>query len=407
MTRPVGLLVLVLALLVMAGPSPADEGADHEGVAQSPAHDLPADHPRVTSHPPVPPIAQYGQIQFRLGRGNVKAILVEDRFTWVGTSNGLIRYQPDIDRIRKFDNTSGLLSNGIFHISRVRGELWVGTYGGGLSVLNPETGAWRNYNIPHGMGDSFVYDVLDASNGDIWIATWSGANRILGGQLDDPENWLLYTVENTAGGLPNDWVYALAEGANGEVWLATEGGLARFAGDAWTHWSHRDGLGASYEAVKADQPFKEDPSKHSAHHARQKKDQGLEDIEVAYNPNYIVSLVVDRDGTVWAGTWGGGLSRFDGTRWRTFTVADGLPGNHIFALARDHGDAIWAGTSRGMAWYDGETFHVFDRNDGLASEVVFSIAFEESGDVWVGGLASVTWFPDGSAEQSGVEDRGD
>jgi ligand-binding sensor domain-containing protein len=71
--------------------------------------------------------------------------------------------------------------------------------------------------------------------------------------------WDLYTVENTKGGLPNDWVYGLAEGRNGDIWLATEGGMAKFANNRWENWNHAKGLGASYDRVKKDIAFKNDP----------------------------------------------------------------------------------------------------------------------------------------------------
>lgn len=340
-------------------------------------------------------------VQFSIGPANAKTILAERDQAWIGTSNGLIHYDPKTDRYIRYDNTSGLLSNGIFHVSRIDEEIWVGTYGGGLSVRSP-SGQWRNYNIPSGMGDAFVYDVLKARNGDIWIATWSGANRVIDGAMDDIESWRLYTVENTEGGLPNDWVYGLSEGANGEIWLATEGGLARFTEEGqWAHWTHEQGVGAPYERVQADQPFKNDPGQFSSHHARQKVEQGLEDVQVAYNPNYVVSLEVDDEGNVWTGTWGAGLSRFDGRTWRTYTVADGLPGNHVFALGRDGQGRIWAGTSRGLARFDGKGFVALGKDDGLVSQVIFSIAFAEDGDLWVGGLGGVTWFPHGMTDRSG------
>ena len=95
----------------------------------------------------------------------------------------------------------------------------MGTYGGGLSLLDEKTGQWKGYNIPEGLGDAFVYDVLTARNGDIWIATSSGVNRVRGGNLDDRSKWDLFTVENTRGGVPNDWVYGLAEGER----MATSG----------------------------------------------------------------------------------------------------------------------------------------------------------------------------------------
>ena len=106
--------------------------------------------------------------------------------------------------------------------------LAVGTYGGGLSLLDEKDETWETFNIPDGLGDAFVYEVMETRGGDVWIATWSGVNRIRGGELRDRSKWELYTVDNTKGGLPNDWVYGLAEGKNGEIWLATEGGLARF-----------------------------------------------------------------------------------------------------------------------------------------------------------------------------------
>jgi hypothetical protein len=216
--------------------------------------------------------------------------------------------------------------------------------------------------------------------------------------MDKVENWLLYTVENTDGGLPNDWVYGVAEGANGEIWLATEGGLARFHDSKWVHWTHKEGLGAPYEQVAGDMPFRNDPGQYSSHHARQKVEQGLQNIEVAYNPNYIVSLTVDRAGTVWAGTWGGGLSRFDGTAWRTFTVTDGLPGNHVFALDTDPQGDVWIGTSRGLARLVDDRFVTYGRAEGLYSEVIFAIEFGVEGDAWFGGLEGITWFaPDAQA----------
>ena len=67
----------------------------------------------------------------------------------------------------------------------------------------------------------------------------------------------------------------------------------------------------------------------SAHHAKQKQEMGLQNVDVAYNPNYIVSLKVDHDGIVWAGTWGGGLARYDGKQWKNYTVANGLPGSRV------------------------------------------------------------------------------
>lgn len=327
---------------------------------------------------------------FRVGNKNVKRLFVDGDLVWVGTSGGAVRYDTKTDEYKLFDTQSGLLSNGVFHVSKVDGRIALGTYGGGLSLLDPKSQQWDTYNIPEGLGDAFVYDVLKAKNGDLWIATWSGVNRVRGGDLKDRSKWELYTVENTKGGLPNDWVYGLAEGRNGEIWLGTEGGLARFNQGRWDNWNHAKGLGADYERVKGHIQYNTDPSKVSEHHAKQKQEMGLEKIDVAYNPNYIVSLAVDAQGAVWAGTWGGGLSRFDGQKWTQYTVSEGLPGNHVFMLYTDPKGQMWVGTNNGLArMVDGKFTQTLTTEDGLFNNVVFSMTTTADGTLWVGSYGGV------------------
>jgi ligand-binding sensor domain-containing protein len=378
-----------------AGTRPA-EVASAAAPAAAPARSVPA------SHPPMP-AAQEPQREgkvvgndpsqkfthFRVGNKNVKRIFTDGDVTWVGTSGGAVRYDTRTDEYKLYDIKSGLLSNGIFYVGRLQGRLVLGTYGGGMSLLDEAGQTWDTYNIPEGLGDAFVYDVLQARNGDVWVATWSGVNRIRGGALKDRSKWDLYTVDNTKGGLPNDWVYGLAEGRNGDIWLATEGGLALHRGGKWQNWNHARGLGAPYEKVKNQIEFKTDPSTVSQHHAKQKEEMGLSGVDVAYNPNYIVALAVDDEGVVWAGTWGGGLSRYDGKAWKTYTVDDGLPGNHVFALHIDARKRLWIGTNNGLATPKDGRFEVLTTADGLFSNRVFSMATGADGTMWVGSYGGV------------------
>lgn len=327
---------------------------------------------------------------FRVGNKNIKSIYIDGKVVWIGTSGGVIRYDTRNNGYKLFDVKDGLLSNGIFYVGRVKGQIAVGTYGGGLSLLNESTGSWKTYNIPEGLGDAFVYDVITVANGDIWIATWSGVNRIRGGQLDDRSKWDLYTVENTNNGLPNDWVYGLAEGKNGDVWLATEGGMARFNGGRWTNWNHAKGIGADYARVRENISFTNDPGRVSSHHARQKEEMGLAEINNAYNPNYVIAMEVDHQGQVWAGTWGGGLSRFDGKRWTTYTTGEGLPGNHIFVLHVTAKGLLWIGTNNGLVtWRNGKFSKPLTTADGLFANGVFSMATTDDGAMWLGSFGGL------------------
>lgn len=335
---------------------------------------------------------------FRVGNRNVKGMLADGNNVWVGTSGGAIRYDLTSNDYKLYDvKNKSLISNGVFHVSKLRGKIIIGTYGGGLSMYSPDTDKWKNYNIPDGLADQFVYDIAEDANGDYWIATWSGVNRVPKGNMDDPSGWETFTVENTKGGLPNDWVYSVEVGKNGEMWFATEGGLARFKDGKWTTWKHEDGLGADYALVKDDITFTNDPAKASKHHAKQKEEQGLTDIKVGYNPNYIISMIVDEEGNVWCGTWGGGLSRFDGKDWKTYTVKDGLPGNHVFMLHKSSGGTMWIGTNKGLARPapSGEGFTVLTKADGLFADNVFSLAEASDGSLWVGsfgGVARITGY---------------
>ncbi len=368
--------------------------------AQAPAAQTPAAAaPPIPGHPAIPPPQREGKVgsdpaqkftHFRVGNKNVKRIFADGDTVWVGTSGGVVRYDTRSDDYKLFDVKSGLLSNGVFYVGKLDGRVVLGTYGGGMSLLDAKTEKWDTYNIPEGLGDAFVYDVLKTRNGDVWIATWSGVNRVRGGNLKDRSQWELHTVQSTQGGLPNDWVYGLAEGKDGEVWLGTEGGLARLKDGRWENWNHAKGLGAPYERVKNAIDFKNDPAKVSEHHAKQKEEMGLSKVEVAYNPNYIVSLAVDRDGVVWAGTWGGGLSRFDGQKWTQYTVAEGLPGNHVFMLHVDPKGVLWIGTNNGLAKFrEGGGFQVLTTHDGLFNNAVFSMATARDGTLWVGSFGGV------------------
>lgn len=405
--KSLAIIVLVLCLAILLayqfGVSQSQkETSAQTPAAQSPAATAPAGQAALApgasgsmpaNHPPADPNAATFT-HFRVGNRNVKGMVAVKDAVWVGTSGGAIRYDIKADDYKLFDvNNGSLLSNGVFHLSQVRGNIIVGTYGGGMSVFDTKAQTWKNYNIPDGLADQFVYDIDEDPQGNYWIATWSGVNFVPGGNLSDKTGWKTYTIKNTDGGLPNDWVYGVEVGLNGNVWFATEGGLALIDSNGkWTNWQHKDGLGAPYEKIKDDITFKNDPAAASKHHAQQKTEQGLgQDIQVGFNPNYIVSMVVDKDGSVWCGTWGGGLSHFDGKTWTTYTTKEGLPGNHVFMLSIGNDGKLWIGTNKGLARFKdgGKGFTVFTKAQGLYADNVFSMAEADDGSLWVGSYGGV------------------
>ena len=55
----------------------------------------------------------------------------------------------------------------------------------------------------------------------------------------------------------------------------------------------------------------------------------------------VFGLSQTQDGSIWVGTYGNGLSKFDGKSWQTFTKKDGLPGNFITAQTVTSQGELW------------------------------------------------------------------
>lgn len=56
---------------------------------------------------------------------------------------------------------------------------------------------------------------------------------------------------------------------------------------------------------------------------------------------------------VWTGTLRGGVSRFEGPEWETWTTEEGLAADMIRAVPVGEDDATWAATRKGVSRFDG------------------------------------------------------
>lgn len=102
--------------------------------------------------------------------------------------------------------------------------------------------------------------------------------------------------------------------------------------------------------------------------------------------NRTTSLAVGQDGVIWVGTVGG-LNRYDGRAWQTFTVEDGLPNDEIVDLVTDRQGYVWAATTEGLARYDGREWRaISDRGllPSLPKGRVNALAVDPANRLWVG-----------------------
>jgi ligand-binding sensor domain-containing protein len=121
------------------------------------------------------------------------------------------------------------------------------------------------------------------ANSSLWklISGWSGANKVRALQIDK----------------------------SGSIWVGGPDGLV--------HWDIE--TGKSVEYIAGTQPVS--------------------------NGSKVVSLSQTPDGALWVGTFGNGISKFDGTSWTTYTMKDGLPSDFISNLFVTSDGNLWVDTS--------------------------------------------------------------
>jgi len=309
---------------------------------------------------------------FEVGpRVYVRALCVEPArgALWVGTSAGVHEVALSDGKLRStFTRKEGLANEYVFAVGIDRdGYKWFGTNAGGVSRY--KDGKWKTFFPMHGLADYWVYSFAQQRNGDFWIGTWAGVNKV------DAKSGKFSTYVKE---LVNEWVYGIAVDARDRVWFGTEGGVSMFDGKQWQSWTHKDGLGAPNDERL---PF----SANTGLGTRSRHDLAVgAEGPATYNPNYVFSILSAPDGTIWAGTWGGGVSRFDGKAWHNFTTRDGLAGNIVYSIAQDRDGALWFGTNNGVSRFDGKTWDNLGTKEGLLEPNVYAIAVAPDGNVWVG-----------------------
>ncbi len=97
----------------------------------------------------------------------------------------------------------------------------------------------------------------------------------------------------------------------------------------------------------------------------------------------VMSMVEDRRGYLWIGTYGGGLNRYDGKEFTRFTIEDGLKGNIIIDVLEDQHGNIWTShVDGGICRFDGRKFKCFDESTGLFFDDRASLLEGPNGQIW-------------------------
>ncbi|MEP7322091.1 MAG: GAF domain-containing protein [Saprospiraceae bacterium] len=106
----------------------------------------------------------------------------------------------------------------------------------------------------------------------------------------------------------------------------------------------------------------------------------------------IYSSYSDRQGNLWFGTLGGGLSKYDGKSFTTFSLAQGLGSTQISDMIEDKAGNYWFATRTGLSKYDGYSFSMFTIDQGLINNNLNKLLEDKSGNIWMTSLAGISKF---------------
>jgi ligand-binding sensor domain-containing protein len=305
---------------------------------------------------------------------------------WVGTSGGALEVDlASHEMLNTFTRQDGLANEYVFGVGvDSDGYTWFGTNAGGASRY--KDGEWQVFFPMHGLADYWVYTFAEQRDKIYWIGTWDGANRV------DLKTMKMTTIKDE---LINEWVYGLAVDSQNRVWFGTEGGVSMLDGEEWTHFTHDDGLGAANEKGLP-------ASANTGLGTRERHDLTISVGGAAsYNPNYVFATLADHDDVIWAGTWGAGVSRYKDGAWASYTTADGLAGDVVYAIAQGPDRAYWFGTNNGLSRFDGVNWKTYGVGDGLLSPNVYTVVVTASNEIWAGtrgGVARLAIAPDTNTE---------
>jgi ligand-binding sensor domain-containing protein/signal transduction histidine kinase len=345
----------------------------------------------------------------------ISVIQTHDGYLWLGTLNGLVRFDGIHFTVFDEENTPGLDSERIvclFQDSHT--NLWIGTDTGDVALV--KDGKIQNFNLGHGGHEGRLVSACEDSSGAVWLytadahlgryqngklAVWNlnfktpAICRMIvaekSGVLWIGEDWGLFSSHPAnfqPPAFPIDQLiqarkldYILAR-QHGGTWRLINGRVQKWSSDQLEKdfgpypWGNspvssacedKDGnlivgtLGAGVFWHGADGKYQ-----HIS------KEQGL-------SSAFVLSLCMDREGNLWAGTDGDGLNRI---KRKNFNMTDGLHPWDAQSLSADARGGLWmAFNEHGMTYW--LTNSVQDFGVGRNSNA-WTVLVDQQQRVWVG-----------------------
>lgn len=318
---------------------------------------------------------------------NINAVAVApDSMVWVGTRQGIVIYDGKTWSLLPLELEMNNITSIVFDAT---GVAWLGSLGAG--VLRHDGVTLQQFTEEDGLPTSYVSTLAIDHKGVVWGGySWDnvGLFRYRNGE------WAVYAKDD---GLADNEVLDIAIDSCGDIWAATPYYLSRFNGDSWTTYRNKDCLQGEYVTSLAAAPggdvwvgttggvFRYDGNQWTLHNVWQSFIENDSDRIFC-----ITALEFDSNGTLWAGTYGCGISCYDGETWMSYTEDDGLPDNRVSTLAAGSGSSMWVGTIGGLCVYSNGVCTTYSSGSGWIGDQINALGVGHDGVVWVGILGGIS-----------------
>jgi len=343
--------------------------------------------------------------------------LLQDRtgFLWVGTDNGLFRY--DGNRFQRFGREAGLPVAAILTLAEsIDGELWVGTLAGISRRVGDrfESAAQRGLNSTQGAqtltpnrAGPGVYaatarGVVSLARGRNAVSLPGTEGRAAWSVLSDARDSLWYAQEGEVchwsgkqarcfgknDGVPPDTWGGLAIDGGGTVWARSAARLIALSKGSERFEDKTAGLAATLRngLLSVDQSGKVMVPTDAGMAQQIAGTWSLIDRSDGLPVSAVTTALEDREGSLWIGLRGGGLARRLGSEeWESWTSAQGLDNDQVWAITRDQSGNLLVGTGAGLyRLADGKINTLDELRFNSSSNRIRALATDTNGSVWLG-----------------------
>ena len=277
-------------------------------------------------------------------------------YIWIASDDGgLSRFAPKDKQFTHYmpdEHRNSLSYHNVHALCMDDDDLWIGTYTGGVNVLNTKTGTFRVYTTKGGdlttLDGTSSYAIFRDREKRIWVTSMAGINLY----NREEDNFIrVKDLESLTIDIDQD--------ADGNIWFSTQGkGLFKYNPDkkTWKNYVYSNTPGALVN-------------------------------------DQVNCVLIDGNGNMWVGTMNG-LCKYDAGEDRFEAIPLDIPSRNICGIVEDQ-HVLWLTTTKGLVRYaPGESCQVFTRSDGLQSEQFLPNAALKASDgkIYVGSVNGFNAF---------------